>query len=83
MPNENKQDQKRPTDSDPNAGYFVDPASGDTLFEQPLVEGELEAKAADSEPAAAPKGGKARAKKLGKAKLTAIAEKIKRSRPRR
>jgi hypothetical protein len=83
MPNENSQDQDRPSDSDSNASYFVDPASGDTLFEQTFVEGEPETTIADSEPAAASKGGKARAKKLGKAKLTAIADRIRRSRPRR
>ena len=63
----------------PPASSFVDEILGDTLFEQPLVDDGLNPVATAPEGPGAPKGGKAKAKKLGKAKLTAIAERVKRS----
>jgi hypothetical protein len=72
--------KKRPADEIPLAAPFVDVITGDTLFEQPLVdEGEIPAAVAPNPPIV-PKGGKARATKLGKAKLSAIAKRVKRSR---
>ena len=67
----------------PPASIIVDEATGDTFFEQPLVnDGSIPAAVANELPDVS-KGGKAKAKKLGKAKLTAIAERVKRSRPKR
>jgi len=72
----------RSTDTDPPPEAVIDEATGDTLFVQPLVDDE---KSAAAGPAGAPKSGKAKAKanELGKAKRSAIAKKIERSRWRR
>ncbi|HEY3964039.1 MAG TPA: hypothetical protein VGM05_05735 [Planctomycetaceae bacterium] len=67
----------------PPAAMIVDEATGDALFEQPLVsDGSIPGNVANDQPGES-KGGKARARKIGKAKLTAIAERVKRSRPKR
>ena len=74
--------QRKPKPKPP-AAIIIDEATGDTLFEQPLVKDGLIPPAVAIEQPDVSKGGKARAKKLGKAKLTAIAERVKRSRPKR
>ena len=67
----------------PPAATIGDEATADSFFEQPLVnDGLIPALVAKELPDVS-KGGKAKAKKLGKAKLTAIAERVKRSRPKR
>jgi hypothetical protein len=58
----------------------IDPDMDDVFFEQPLVEeGKKPASMAAGRPGEL-RGGKARATKLGKAKLSAIAKKVTRSR---
>ena len=64
----------------PLATPSVDEATGDMLFEQPLVDEERNLAAEASKSSGGPRGGKAGATKLGKAKLSAIAKKATRSR---
>ena len=83
MLNRSSKRHKRPANTNQLARVIVDEATGDTLFEQPLVDGGKPPATIALEQPVGLKGGKARAKKLGKAKLTAIAERIKRSRRKR
>jgi hypothetical protein len=72
--------KRRHTNVIPLATPRIEQATGDPLFEQPSIEdgnnSPVKAAARTREHA----GGKARAKKLGKAKLSAIAKKVTRSR---
>jgi hypothetical protein len=80
MPGRSRKHKNRTLNAIPLAAPLIDRAAGDTLLEQPLVdEGQKRADVAPG-PAAGFKGGKARATRLGKAKLSAIAKKVTRSR---
>ncbi len=75
MPDRSNKRKKGRADAIPLAAPFVDQTSGDTLFEQPLVDEQENAAAVAPGRSGGLKGGKARATKLGKAKLSAIAKK--------
>ena len=81
MANKKYNRQPRRKKADTPAACFVDETTGEALFEQPLVADGTSPLASPAEQRDAPKGGKAKAKikNLGKAKLTIIAERIKRS----
>ena len=92
MPDRSRKRKKRPAAAKPLAGSIVekglvvdqapliDEATGDTLFEQPLVDKGKNPAAVALGRLGGLKGGKARAAKLGKAKLSAIAKKATRAR---
>jgi hypothetical protein len=74
-----------PLDNEPGPGAILDEATGDILFVQPLVNDEQSPAVAPAGRPSGPKSGKAKAKanELGKAKRSAIAKKIERSRWKR
>ena len=80
MPVNSNNRKKRRIGAIPLAIHSVDPAIGDLLFEQPLVDEAKHPTAVEPGPSGGPKSGKAKATKLGKAKLSAIAKKVTRSR---
>lgn len=80
MVNQPKNRQKRRLNVIPLATPMIELATDDMLFEQPLVDGPKKSAVATPGQSGGPRGGKARATKLGKAKLSAIAKKATRSR---
>jgi hypothetical protein len=80
MPNRSKNRKKRSTGAIPLTTPIFEATTGDVLFEQPLVDEAKTPAALDPGPLSGSKSGKARATKLGKAKLSAIAKKVTRSR---
>jgi hypothetical protein len=80
MTNRSSKRKKLSMGAIPLATPSVDQSTGDMLFEQPLVDEGNNSAAQAPKRSGGPTGGKARAKKLGKAKLSAIAKKATRSR---
>jgi hypothetical protein len=80
MPDRSNERRKRRTGVIPLAAPVVEETISDVFFEQPLVDEAQHPAAADPGPTGGPKSGKAKATKLGKAKLSAIAKKVTRSR---
>ena len=72
-------------DNEPGPQAILDEATGDILFVQPLVDDEQSPAGAPAGRPSGPKSGKAKAKanELGKAKRSAIAKRIERSRWKR
>jgi hypothetical protein len=72
--------KKRRSNVIPLATPHIEQTTGDPLFEQPLIDEAKDSAVAATGRSGRPNGGKARAKKLGKAKRSAIAKKVTRSR---